>query len=252
MSVASKGEREGGPLGFVRFSDEGVVKPRLVPVIRSVMDRTTIVGEEFRLLQARVQTLSQERSLNSVALVSALAGEGKSTISLGLATVMATEPGRRILLVECDLRRPSLARELGVPQRPGIREYLNGALDQVPVRLVDPGGFHFLGAGRVALERPRDLGSPRMAALLHAAQKQFDFVIIDATPILLVADVVLLQDLVDGFLFVVRSRKTPRDAARDAIARIRSDKVLGVVFNDHDEYQRSYMTYSYRSYGLRE
>jgi Mrp family chromosome partitioning ATPase len=252
MTVIRTGELEGGRSAFVRFSDDGAANTRMVPVIRSVMDRTTIMGEEFRLLHARVHALRQERSLGCIATVSALAGEGKSTISLGLAAVMAAEPGRRILLIECDLRRPSLARELGIIQRPGLREWLNGAIDQVPVRLIDPGGFYFLGAGREPLERPRDLGSPRMAALLQSARDQYDFVIMDATPVLLVADVVLLQDLVDGFLFVVRSRKTPRDAARDALDRIRSDKVLGVVFNDHDEYERSYMSYSYHAYGLRE
>jgi Mrp family chromosome partitioning ATPase len=65
-----------------------------------------------------------------------------------------------------------------------------------------------------------------------------------------VADVVLIQDLVDGLLFVVRSRRTPREAISEALGRIRSDKVIGIVLNDHREYRDSYMAYAYQAYGM--
>lgn len=74
--------------------------------------------------------------------------------------------------------------------------------------------------------------------------------ILDAVPLLPVADAVLMQDLVDGFLLVVRSRQTPRHAIHDAVARLRSDRVIGVVLNDHHEYRGSYKGYAYRGYGM--
>jgi Mrp family chromosome partitioning ATPase len=91
-----------------------------------------------------------------------------------------------------------------------------------------------------------------MESLLRAAREMFDLVVLDATPILPVADVTLMQDLVDAFLLVVRSRVTPRDAIHDAMGRIARDKVIGVVLNDHREYQGSYMSYAYRGYGMQD
>jgi capsular exopolysaccharide synthesis family protein len=240
------------PANRVAFRDEGVVTPsRRVPIIEGLRDSRSIVGEEFRLLRAKVQALRQERSLGCIAVVSAVPGEGKSTVAMGLAAAFAREPGKRILLMEGDLRRPTISRELGLTPFAGLGEWLNGSLQHASVRLVKGVGFHLLGAGRAALDRPEELGSPRMEALLRASRDQFDLVIIDSTPILPVADVMLLQDLVDGLLYVVRSRVTPRSAVQDALRRVRSDKLIGVVLNDHQEYRDSYMTYAYRDYNMR-
>jgi protein-tyrosine kinase len=242
-------ERTEGPA----FRDEGVANAtRQVAIVESLKNPLSIVGEEFRLLRAKVQTACEQRKLRCLAVVSALPGEGKSMVTLGLAIAFAREVGRRILLIETDLRRPSISRDLGVPPFQGLGEWLNGSIEHVPLRRVEPGGFFLLGPGEAPLERPEDLGSPRMEALLRAAREMFDLVVLDATPILPVADVTLMQDLVDGFLLVVRSRKTPRDAIRDAMGRIRSDKVIGVVLNDHQEYKGSYLSKAYRGYGIQE
>lgn len=235
------------------FRDEGIVSPsRLVPIVESLKDPRSIVGEEFRLLRVKVQTACEQRKLRCLAVVSALPGEGKSTVALGLAIAFAREPGRRILLMETDLRRPSISRDLGVPPFPGMGEWLNGTIEHVPLRRVEPGGFFLLGPGEAPLDRPEDLGSTRMDNLLRAARETFDLVVLDATPILPVADVTLMQDLLDGFLVVVRSRMTPRDAIHDAMGRIRADKVIGVVLNDHREYKGSYMSYAYQGYGMED
>ena len=236
----------------VLFREEGAVAPgRLVPILEALKDPRSPVGEELRLLRANVQAIAQKRRLRCLAVVSALPGEGKSTISLGLAAALAREQGSRILLVESDLRRPAISLDLGLSPHPGLVEWLNGELEQVPVRFVDPGGFFLLGAGVALLERPEDLGSARMDALLRAARDGFDLVLLDATPILPVADVMLIQDFVDGFLLVVRSRMTPRAAIHDALGRIRAEKVIGVVLNDQREYRGSYMAYAYDGYGMR-
>jgi protein-tyrosine kinase len=235
------------------FRDEGVVNPtRPVSIVESLRNPLSIVGEEFRLLRVKVQAACEQRKLRVLGVVSALPGEGKSTVALGLAIAFAREPGRRILLIETDLRRPSISRDLGVPPFPGMGEWLNGSIEHVPLRRVEPGGFFLLGPGEAPLERPEDLGSPRMEALLRAARDTFDLVVLDATPILPVADVTLMQDLLDGFLLVVRSRMTPKNAISDAMGRIRTDKVIGVVLNDHREYKGSYMTYAYQGYGMQD
>jgi capsular exopolysaccharide synthesis family protein len=217
-----------------------------------LQDHDSAVGEELRLLASKLLDLGRRRKASCLALTSALPAEGKSTISVGLASALAREPGRRILLIESDLRRPSLTTSLGLRPAPGLSDWLHGTVERVPVRLVEPGGFFLLTGGEAGLRRPEILGSHRMDALLRAARESFDFVVLDAVPVLPVADAILMQDLVDGFLLVVRSRQTPRDAVNDALAKLRSDTVLGVVLNDHREYRGTYKAYVYQRYGMRD
>jgi capsular exopolysaccharide synthesis family protein len=237
--------------GEAPLCDAGTVTPaKVVPIIESLMDTSSIVGEELRFFAANLLDLCRRRNVKCFALTSALPGEGKSTLSAGLASALGREPRRRVLLVEADLRRPSLTKTLGLPPAHGLSEWLNGTLDYLPVRYVEPGGFFLVAAGQTELRRPELLGSPRMDALLKAARRLFDLVLLDAVPVLPVADTVLMQDLVDGFQLVVRSRRTPRDAIHETLAKLRSDRVLAVVFNGHREYRSSYKNYGYRRYGM--
>jgi succinoglycan biosynthesis transport protein ExoP len=237
--------------GEAPLSDGGIVTPaKIVPIVESLMDPSSVVGEELRFFAVNLLDLCRRRSVKCFALTSALPGEGKSTLSAGLATALGREPGRRILLIEADLRRPSLTKTLGLPPAHGLGEWLNGTLDYVPVRFVEPGGFFLVAAGQTDLRRPELLGSPRMDALLKVTRRLFDLVLIDAVPVLPVADTVLMQDLVDGFQLVVRSRQTPRDAIHETLAKLRADRVLAVVFNGHREYRTSYKNYGYHRYGM--
>jgi Mrp family chromosome partitioning ATPase len=236
---------------YVDFSDEGTVIPAKVsPIIENLGNPDSVVGEALRLLGARVQKVRQDRKLNCLVVTSPLPGEGKSSVCLGLAGALAREEDQRVLLVEADLRRPSLVQMLGLPPGPGLSEWLESELAHVPVSVIEPGGFYLLTAGQSGLARPEVLGSLRMDTLLRGARRLFDFVLLDAVPVISVTDTVLIQDLIDGFLLVVRSRQTPRDAIHDALGRLRADKVLGVVLNDHEERKSSYRTYAYRRYGM--
>lgn len=249
--MTAESTKVAGVSSDVRFFEDGIVNPRKsAPIIDSVRDAHSVAGEEFRLLRARVRSYCLQQGKKCIALSSALPGEGKSTVSLGLVAALARERGQRVLLVEADLRRPSISVTLGLDPAPGLSEWLDGALDQVPVRLYQPGGFFVLAAGQAAFDRPEALGSPLMDALLRSARGAFDFVILDAPPILPVADTILMQDLLDGFVLIVRSRSTPREAILDALGRLQSDKIVGVVLNDHREYRSSYKSSAYERYGM--
>lgn len=225
---------QGTPGDEVVFSEEGVVAAgRRVPILTALSSHLIPAGEELRLLRARVLDLSRRRDARCVALTSAGPAEGKSTLALGLAAAMAQDRSRRILLIEADLRKPSLAAMLGLPPAKGLADWLTGRIDYLPVRRVDPGGFYLLVAGEGPLDQPDLLGSTRMGSCLSAARSLFDFALLDAMPLLPAADAVLIQDFVDGFLCVVRSRVTPRDALRAALDRVRPDQLLGTILNDH-------------------
>lgn len=235
----------------LRLRDAAPVSPgRVVPILEAVRDASSVVGEEIRLLRARVQDACRQRKMACVAMTSALPGEGKSTLSIGLAAALARQPGQRVLLIEMDLRRPSLTRALELPPSTGLSEWLHGHTEDVPVRLVEPGGFHLAVAGLADLQQPELLGSDRMSALLDEAKERFDVVLVDLMPLLPVADAALVQELIDGFVMVVRSRVTPRDAVQKGLQRLTAQKVIGLVLNDYNEILPTYTSYAYKRYGM--
>jgi protein-tyrosine kinase len=253
VSRKDAGAGEGGEDDsvYVDFSDEGTVTPAKVsPIIESLRRPDSVVGEALRLLGARVQKIREDRKMDCFGVTSALPGDGKSAISLGLASALAREAGQRILLVEADLRRPSITQTLGLPPSAGLSEWLKGELEYVPLRVVEPEGFFLVVAGESGLDRPELLGSPRMDALLRASRSLFDVVLLDTVPIMAVTDTVFIQEHIDGFLIVVRSRQTPREAIQDSLGRLRADKILGIVLNDQDESRDSYKAYAYGRYGM--
>jgi capsular exopolysaccharide synthesis family protein len=235
----------------VSFLDAGsVTKSRPCAIVDSLRDARSVVGEELRLLRSRLRLGGKPGTARCLAVTSALPDEGKSTLALGLAAAFAREVGRRVLLLEADVRKPTVSLNLGLSPANGLCEWLNGRLDKIPVRRIQPLGFSVLVAGQTPLERPESLGSPLMDALLRAARSAFDDVILDVPPLLPVADTVLMQDLIDGFLFIVRSRATPREILVGALERLGREKIVGVVLNDHQEYRQSYSAYAYGRYGM--
>jgi Mrp family chromosome partitioning ATPase len=204
----------------------------------------SVVAEEFRLLIAKLRVAAEERRVRCVGVVSAVAGEGKTILSFGLAAALARQPGRRVLLIEADLRRPSIERYLGLPASAGVAEWLRGDIGEIPVRKVIPAGFYLVTAGQSELQRPELLGSGRMAGLFETARRGFHYVVADCPPLTPIADSVVLQDFLDGFLLVVRAQTSPRDAVVRAVAQLRPGRVLGTVFNG----QREVLGRSLRSY----
>jgi Mrp family chromosome partitioning ATPase len=207
------------------------------------------VTEELRRLRARVRTIDTERGLRCLGVTSAIVGEGKTTIAVGLATVMAQEHGARILLLEADLRRPAVEDSLGLPRLPGLAEWLDSGGSTISIRRIMPSGFHLLPAGRAADGRHAEmLGSERMKGLLASARSAYDFVVVDCAPVMPVADTIILQERIDGFLFVVRERLSPRETTLRAMERMQAERVVGVVVNDHRDFLHAHYKYGYDRY----
>lgn len=233
------------------FAEDGA---RVVPnppdsVTLAVLNKRTLAVEEIRHLIAKMQLLNEERPARCLGIVSATRSEGKTTLSIGIAAALADEPDRRVLLIEADLRKPAIESYLGLTRAPGVSEWLRSSSGPLPVRWVTPPGFAFISGGRAALDRPELLGSARMSALLEAARRSFDYVIVDCPPVTPVADAVILQELVDGFLLVVRARHCPRETVVRAASRLKSGRIIGMIFNDQREILPRYSSYGYRQYG---
>jgi Mrp family chromosome partitioning ATPase len=203
--------------------------------------------EEFRSLAARLQALDASRPLRCIGVVSTVVGEGKSTVATGLAAALA-QTSARVLLIEADVRRGVLDRYLGLPQLAGLSDWLATGRGPVGVRRVLPAGFLLLSAGRT-LDRYAETAftesseMERMGALLASARSSFDFVVVDCPPLLPVADSVMLQRLVDGFVVVVRERHAPLETILQALDRLDTSQLRGVVLNDHFEVLSRYRKY---------
>jgi capsular exopolysaccharide synthesis family protein len=232
------------------FEEEGIVPGPPPPLTRTVLDEGSLPGEQFRLLGARLRALGRDRRLRRIGVVSTAQGEGKSTVALGLARSLAVDGQNRVLLMEFDLRRPAIDRALGLsPPEVGLRQYLEDeAGTTLTVRRPETGGFWILSAGDGTLSQPEVLTSPRMLALLKAADRVFDYTVIDCPPLMPVADAVVFQDHLDGFVFVVRARHSPREAVQRAADLLKPDRICGVVMNDHRDILPSYREYAGRRY----
>ncbi len=195
------------------FEEEDEVHGLPQAVARVALDERSLPGEQFRLLSARLRAIGRDKRLRRIGVVSSALGEGKTTVSLGLARALALDRQRRVLLLELDLRRPAVDKALGLqPPEVGLRQYLEGASDVPKLRRHGASGFFVLSAGPGVMESPEILSSPRMNRLFEAADRVFDFVIVDCPPLLPVADAVVIQDLLDGFVFV---GPVPAQPARD-------------------------------------
>lgn len=227
----------GGPPSLMRLPD---AMPRPAgPVQAAAMAATSVVAEECRLLRARIGAASDKRRARCIGVVSATPGEGKTTVALALAATIAREPSQRVLLIEGDLRHPSMEGYLDLPPSGGLGEWLEGS-QHLAIRAIVPPGFSLLTAGHVARRHPELLYSRRMRGLLEVVRQSFEFIIIDCPPLAPVADSVLLQDHLDGFLLVVRAGHSSRDTLKRALTRLKPERVLGAVFNGDRAGQRYY------------
>ena len=207
-------------------------------------------GEAFRMLRSSLKWTHPEEGGRTLMISSALSEEGKTTTSANLAVVCALE-GKRVLLIDCDLRRPRLHKVFRVPRDPGIAQVLRADLTaSIAVRDTFISGLSILPAGRYTDPFADFLGSYRMRELLRALAEQFDLVIVDTPPVLAVADAAAIGPLTDGVLFVVGAGATNRRAVEQALGQLASAgaRVIGAVLNDARGEMERYERHGYYQY----
>jgi capsular exopolysaccharide synthesis family protein len=161
-----------------------------------------------------------------------LAAEGKTFVATNLAQAIARERERKVLLIDGDLRNPSLHKPLGAPATPGLSDYLRGeASDPEIIQHGQEGNLCFIAAGNPGSDPSELLSNGRMEKLLDRLAPLFDWVIIDSPPCLPVSDANVLAGHSDGVLLVLRARSTPSAAADKARKELQKRKVIGVVVN---------------------
>jgi capsular exopolysaccharide synthesis family protein len=213
----------------------------------SVTEPGGIAAEKFRLLAVRLRNLSQRRELKRVLITSALSDEGKSVVASNLACTLARYKHLRVLLVEGDLRRPKIRTDFGLPAMKGLSEWLRGDIPISDViHQITPTGFSLwlLPAGEPLTDPVELIQSGRLATLMDYLSESFDWIIIDSTPILPVAETGVWARLSHGVLFVVRESQTEKRLLQKALDALDSSGLVGVVLNSSSNNEhKSYYTY---------
>jgi capsular exopolysaccharide synthesis family protein len=211
-------------------------------------------SESFRDLRTNITFSKVEDELKSLLVTGTGVSEGKSTVCSNLALAFALT-GKQVLVVDCDLRRPSQYRNLSVEREPGLSDYLAGedkSIDAL-VRQTNQPNLYVLPSGRMAPNPNELLGSVKMADLVRDLESKWDLVLIDSTPLLLLSDAALLSQSVDGILLVARVGKTSRKLMIEVnkIAYLKP-ALLGVAVigtSVHSKY--GYDKSSYSKYGVK-
>ena len=231
-----------------------------IPESRSLAARGPLTGlrpadrEPFALLVTRLRYLYTDRDVRTVLVTSPTPGDGKSTVAWHLAAA-GVETGLNVLLVEADLRRPTLAQHDGIQTGPGLVERLRGArtdqvIQTVPLPLSEgtpARGLDVITSGTIPPNPVELMQSAEMGALLRDFEGVYDLVVIDTPPVSIVPDAIPLVRQVDGVLVVVRLGKSRRDTLQRLLAQLRGTggDVLGVVANAVPDAQTDYYGYDY-------
>lgn len=212
------------------------------------------ITEAFRSLRNNLDFTSLDKPLKTLLITSSGIGEGKTTVAVNLALVMA-QSGKRIVLLDADLRRPKVHEKLNLSNRQGLSDMLrlNMKLDEVS-QVLHPNNLTVITSGSLPPNPAEVLGSEKMTKILEELKNQFDVVVLDGVPYML-ADASILASKVDGVLVVIRSRVTTQSMAIEMLEQIDrvGARVIGAVFNcirndNRIDYYQSLKGYSNFSY----
>jgi exopolysaccharide/PEP-CTERM locus tyrosine autokinase len=210
--------------------DDIILDDKLV----SFFQPSSMVAEQFKRLRTHIIRPGLENSAKTILVTSTVAGEGKSLIAVNLAITIATELHSHALLVDCDLRNPSLSRMFGLQEKKGLSDYLRGEAE-IPDLLIKTSVDKLsVFSGGTVQENPVELiGSNRMKSLVKDLKSRYDdrYIIIDSSPLLATTEPSVLNEMVDGIILVIKSGETPRESVHQAIKLLKKEKILGVVLN---------------------
>lgn len=207
--------------------------------------------EQFRRLAATLHHAHLANGLRTVMVTSSSPGEGKTLTAVNLAIVLAESYRYSVLLVDADLRRPSIPNVVEMADGAGLSEALRSSVQQKLALVTLTPRLKLLPAGQPIANSIEALTSPRMRTILDEAKQRFDWVVVDAPPIGAAADARLLAGMVEGTLFVINAGRSQHDDVVRSLDSLGRDQVLGVVLNGVENVPDDYDYYSPREQGTR-
>ena len=206
-------------------------------------------AEAYRVIRTSIQFAQAGKNLQSIMVTSCTPDEGKSLTIANLAVVL-TQAGKSVLVLDCDMRNPTVHKNFGLSNRVGLSSCISlGTALAEAVQATQVPGLYALTAGVIPPNPSELLGSERMQQLLQEAKEQYDYVLVDVPPVLPVTDALLVSRIVDGVVIVIESGNVKVEAARDVKQNLlgAGANILGVVLNkvrsEHHGYGYGYYYY---------
>jgi len=218
---------------FIRWDVEAErVEPRLVAITHP----NSNYCEEYRSLRTQILHKSQRQKLQSIVVASVNPSEGKSVTALNLSWMLAQTDGIKALIIDSDLRMPSLTDYLGIDADKGLSDVLSdkAKLNESIIKL-EPAGLHLLPGGEARNDVAELISGQKFKEILRQARDMFDYIIIDAPPLGIFTDATLLINQADGAILVIRAGKTRYSAVDSILETLPRDRMLGVVLNESED-----------------
>jgi capsular exopolysaccharide synthesis family protein len=206
-------------------------------------DTAPVMREQYRRLAASLHGLQVERGLKTLVVTSAMPDDGKTLTAANLALTLSESYARRVLLIDADLREPSLANLFGVANTAGLTEAIQFPSRPPAMVEVSP-TLTVLPGGRQNTNPLATVSSQRMRTLLEELSRQFDWVLLDVPPVGLLPDGLILAHLTGACVLVIRAGVTPYAAVERAVSALGRDCIIGTVLNGVDENAFTQMSYT--------
>ena len=218
-------------------------RPRLSP------NSPFAIKEAYNSIRTKLIFTGKGEKCPVFAVSSPMAGDGKSTNSVSLAVSIAMAE-QKVLLIDADMRKPSIHRFFGLESRNGLSEILAGLTNEIKLRPTDNPYLSVLTAGQIPPNPAELLGSKQMDTLLEYVRQYFDYVIIDTPPVNIVTDASVIAGKITGYVLVVQSGKNHLQDINDAVHQINEMKgtIVGMVLNDPYNRAEAHYSYMYRKY----
>ncbi len=219
------------------------VEPRLVAITQP----HSTYCEEYRNLRTQILHKSQRQKLQSVVVASVNPSEGKTITALNLSWLLAQTDGVKCLIIDSDLRMPSLTDYLGIETDKGLSDVLSdkASLNDSIIKL-EPSGLYLLPGGEARSDVAELISGPKFKEILRQAREMFDYVIIDAPPLGIFTDATVLINHADGAMLVVRAGRTKYSDVDRILESLPRDRMMGVVLNQsEDVLEETHYNYGY-------
>ncbi len=203
-------------------------------VLASLYNRSGLAGEQYRKMRIRLEGLKETLggAMQLIVVTSPMMGEGKTATAANLAVSLAQEEGRKVILVDCDIRKPRLWSLFRRPPDRGLADVLAGGAHVADVvRATEDVPLDVLPIPRNSDDRIDPMPVDRLKGLFRDLRERYDFIICDAPPVLPIADTAALARLSDGVVLVVRAGATPRHAVTRTLESLDRNKLVGFVLN---------------------
>jgi capsular exopolysaccharide synthesis family protein len=197
-----------------------------------ITEKDGLAAEKFRYLAVRLRQLQQNRPLKKLLITSTIPQEGKSTVAANLACALARRTQQKTLLLDGDLRRPTVAKLFGLGKTPGIADWLQGECGAAQsIYNLEETGLWVLPAGNVPRNPLEMMQSGRLSVLLDQLTGWFDWIVIDSPPVLPLADTSIWMRQADGILLVTRQGSTEKEQLKRGLEAVDQKKLLGALLN---------------------